>query len=89
MTEVGPVNGELIEGIELGFEGIFGCPRVGGRAFENVHPMVDGWAGVVAEHVCFWRWLIVIRVGSEDDVPFVVYVVKFWRPAGCPLASAR
>lgn len=44
--------------------------------------MVDGWAGVFAEHLLLWWRGVVVWVGGEDYVPFVVDVVEFWGPSG-------
>jgi len=39
--------------------------------------MIDGRAGVVAEHVGTGRWAVKVRVCGEDDVPFACDVVEF------------
>ena len=75
VLEVCAVDGELVEGVELAFHAVLGAPGVGGAAFQDVHSMVHSWACVVAEHVRFWRRLIIVWICGKDYVPFVVDVV--------------
>ena len=82
VAEVGPVDGELVKCVELGFEGVVGGPGVCAGRFEHVHPVVDGGTRVVAVHIDFRWWLIVVWICGEDDVPAVVELMEFRCPSG-------
>ena len=51
MLEVRPIDSELVVSVELGLDGVVAGPGVGSAAFQYVHPVVDGRAGEVTEHV--------------------------------------
>lgn len=69
--EVGSVNGELVVGIELGFERILRPSGVGFARFEDEHSVVCGRTVEVAEYILHWRRCVWIHVRREDDVPVV------------------
>ena len=80
VLEVGSVDGKLVEGIQLALQRVVGIPRIGPGAFEHVHAVIDGRAGVVAKHVRLWGRGFIVCIGGEDDVPSRVDVVQFRSP---------
>ena len=72
VLKISSVDTELGEGVQFALHSVLGRPRVAGTAFQDKHPMIDGRTSVVAEHFYLWRRRIEVRIGSEDNVPFVV-----------------
>lgn len=80
MLEVGPVDSELVERVQLRFHDEGRSPGVAAVAFQYVHSVVHSRAAILAEHLDLWRGLIVVRIRGEDDVPAIVDVVEFGGP---------
>lgn len=80
MLEVCSVDGELVIGVELGFVGEVGAPRVGPLAFEDVHTMVDGRAVVGTVHVYLGRGRVVVRVRGEYHIPDSIELMELRGP---------
>lgn len=80
VLEIGPVDCELVVRVQLALYRVVRLPGIWTRALEHEHAVIDCRAGIVAQHVGLWRRGFGIRVRSEDDVPFRVYVMQLWSP---------
>lgn len=80
VEEVGAVDGELVVGVKLAFQGEGGGPRVGGVTGQDEHAVVDGGAVDGAQGILQRRRVVGVRGGGEDDVPEARDVVDFRSP---------
>jgi len=75
MLEVGPIDSELVVGIELSLVRESSCPRRGAITFEDIHTMVNGWAVVFTPHLYLGRRRVTARISSENNIPGAIEIV--------------
>lgn len=78
--KVGPVDGELIVGVEHTLKCEVCRPGVWARTLQDKHPVVDGGAVDGTRGVLEWWGVVGVRGRSEDDVPGPRDVVHLGSP---------